>query len=178
MSGFLMVTGALAVLAVVGGLGFGLRRSPEDPFRVPFKALGYTGCVGLLAAAYLVWNVEASVVIRGGIGLILVGAAGAPLGYPAGRASMVPFGMLVAGFLGVVILQLVVGALLHAIPFVEENLKDTMYSPSNLRMAVFAVSLVIVMLVRPQGLMGHHEFSWSFLSRTLGMKTKETSIHS
>ncbi|MER3466629.1 MAG: hypothetical protein C4340_05825, partial [Armatimonadota bacterium] len=111
---------------------------------VPFKALGYTGCVGLLAAAYLVWNVEASVVIRGGIGLILVGAAVSLLGYPAGRASMVPFGMLVAGFLGVVILQLVVGALLHAIPFVEENLKDTMYSPSNLRMAVFAVSLVIV----------------------------------
>ncbi len=175
---FMITSGGLAVASVLGGLAFGFAKSPDDPFRVPLKALGYTGCIGMLFAAYLVWNVEASVVIRAGIGLILVGAAASLLGYPAGRASMIPFGMLVAGFLGVVILQPVVGAVLHSIPFVESNLKETMYSPSNLRMAVFAVSLVIVMLVRPQGLMGHHEFSWSFLGKSMGMKTKETAIHS
>jgi branched-chain amino acid transport system permease protein len=178
VSAFLFTTGGLAALAVLGGLPLGLMKYREDPFRVTLKALGYTGCVGMLFAAYLVWNVNASVVIRVGIGLILVGAAASLLGYRAGRASLALFGMLVAGLLGVVVLQPAVSTLLHAIPFVEENLKETMYSPSNLRMAVFAVSLVIVMLVRPQGLLGHHEFSWSFLGKSLGMKTKETAIHS
>lgn len=178
VSVFLGIIGGLAAIAVLVGLPFGVMKYREDPFRVTFKALGYTGCVGMLGAAYLVWNVEASVVIRGGIGLILVGAAASLLGYRAGRDSLLPFGMLVAGLLGVVILQPAGAALLHSIPFVEESLKDTMYSPSNLRMAVFAVSLVIVMLVRPQGLLGHHEFSWSFLGKSLGMKTKETAIHS
>lgn len=174
---FLLLMGGLSAASIVVGVVLGFSKSQSD-LRVPFKALGYTGCVGMLYAVYLVWNVDASVVIRSGIGLILLGAAASLLGYPAGRASMVAFGMLVAGFLGVVILQPAVAALLHSLPFIEGNLKDTMYSPSNLRMAVFAVALVIVMLVRPQGLMGHHEFSWSFLGKTLGMKAKETAIHS
>lgn len=177
VSVFLVVIGGLVALAVLAGLPYGWIKHRTHPFRLPFKALGYTGCVAMLLTAYLVWNVDASVVIRAGIGLILVGAAASLLGYRAGRDSLVPFGMLVAGLLGAVVLQPAAAALLHAIPFVEENLKDTMYSPSNLRMAVFAVSLVIVMLVRPQGLMGHHEFSWSFLGKSLGMKTKETAIH-
>jgi ABC-type branched-subunit amino acid transport system permease subunit len=174
---FLLLVGVLALGAVVVGGAFGLTRRTQEGLRLPLKALGYTGCVAVLFMAYLVWQVDASVVIRVGIILILVGAAAALLVHPAGRASMPQFGTLVAGLMGVIALQPLVAMGLHAIPFVEQNLKDTLYSPANLRMAVFAVTLVIVMLVRPQGLMGHHEFSWAFLGRMFGAKAKGSAIH-
>ncbi|GIV02833.1 MAG: hypothetical protein KatS3mg015_1663 [Fimbriimonadales bacterium] len=174
---FLLLVGVLTLGAVVIGGAIAAKRGGNEGLRLPLKALGYTGAVTVLFLAYLVWQVDASVVIRVGIMLILVGTGAALLGHPSGRASMPQFGTLMAGLLGVIALQPLVAAGLHAIPFVEDNLKETMYSPANLRMAVFAVTLVIVMLVRPQGLMGHHEFSWSFLGKMFGMKTKGSAIH-
>jgi branched-chain amino acid transport system permease protein len=39
--------------------------------------------------------------------------------------------------------------------------------PSKLRLVVFAVTLVILMLLRPQGIFAHHEFSWSWVKKVL-----------
>ena len=44
-------------------------------------------------------------------------------------------------------------------------LANATYEADRLRMVIFAGSLVIVMLVRPQGILAHHEFSWSFVMR-------------
>jgi hypothetical protein len=49
----------------------------------------------------------------------------------------------------------------------------------QLRMVIFAVTLIVLMLIRPQGVLAHHEFSWSFLLRMLGrkdVKTKAVSV--
>lgn len=35
----------------------------------------------------------------------------------------------------------------------------------QLRMVIFAVTLVVLMLLRPQGIFGHHEFSWTWVQR-------------
>jgi branched-chain amino acid transport system permease protein len=35
---------------------------------------------------------------------------------------------------------------------------------------VFAVTLVILMLLRPQGMFAHHEFSWSWVKKLFGRK--------
>ncbi len=40
----------------------------------------------------------------------------------------------------------------------------------QLRMVIFAVSLVVIMLIRPQGIFAHHEFSWSWVKKVLFRK--------
>jgi branched-chain amino acid transport system permease protein len=32
-------------------------------------------------------------------------------------------------------------------------------------MLIFAVALIVIMLLRPQGIFAHHEFSWSWVRR-------------
>lgn len=44
------------------------------------------------------------------------------------------------------------------------------------RMPVLAVTLVVLMLLRPQGIFGHHEFSWSWVQKLLGKKAPETEV--
>ena len=53
---------------------------------------------------------------------------------------------------------------IESIPFIASSLATTSYQASNLRMPFFAVILVIIMLGRPQGVFGHREFSWGFLT--------------
>jgi branched-chain amino acid transport system permease protein len=38
----------------------------------------------------------------------------------------------------------------------------------QLRMVIFSVTLIVLMLLRPQGVFAHHEFSWSWVRRVLG----------
>ena len=38
---------------------------------------------------------------------------------------------------------------------------------SKLRMIIFAGTLIIVMLLRPQGMLAHHEFSWTWVKKVL-----------
>jgi branched-chain amino acid transport system permease protein len=40
-------------------------------------------------------------------------------------------------------------------------------------MVIFAGTLIIVMLLKPQGILGHHEFSWDWLKKTLGIGKKK-----
>ncbi|MFZ4507999.1 MAG: branched-chain amino acid ABC transporter permease [Fimbriimonas sp.] len=42
----------------------------------------------------------------------------------------------------------------------------------QLRMVIFAVALIVLMLLRPQGLFAHHEFSWAWLRKVLGREEK------
>ncbi|CAN5534950.1 hypothetical protein BH11ARM1_BH11ARM1_05820 [soil metagenome] len=46
----------------------------------------------------------------------------------------------------------------------------------KLRLVVFAVTLIVLMLLRPQGIFGHHEFSWSWVKRILGRKAPTTEV--
>jgi branched-chain amino acid transport system permease protein len=47
---------------------------------------------------------------------------------------------------------------------------------SKLRMVIFAVTLIILMLLRPQGVFAHHEFSWSWVKKLLGKKAPTTAV--
>jgi hypothetical protein len=33
---------------------------------------------------------------------------------------------------------------------------------------IFAVSLIVIMLLRPQGIFAHHEFSWTWVKKLFG----------
>jgi hypothetical protein len=48
----------------------------------------------------------------------------------------------------------------------------------QLRMVIFAVTLIVVMLLKPQGLLAHHEFSWSWVKKLFGIKAPQTAVAS
>lgn len=45
---------------------------------------------------------------------------------------------------------------------------DKQIVADQLRMVIFAVTLIVLMLLRPQGVFAHHEFSWDWLFRRFG----------
>lgn len=52
----------------------------------------------------------------------------------------------------------------------------TTYDANKIRFMILAVVLLIVMLLKPRGLLGHHEFSWDWVKRVIaGRKNKEAS---
>jgi branched-chain amino acid transport system permease protein len=40
---------------------------------------------------------------------------------------------------------------------------------------IFALTLIVLMLLRPQGIFGHHEFSWRWLGGLLGRRAREAA---
>ncbi|MGE3127724.1 MAG: branched-chain amino acid ABC transporter permease [Fimbriimonadaceae bacterium] len=56
--------------------------------------------------------------------------------------------------------------LLSSVPFLLEK----RYTMAELRMAIFALVLIALMLLRPQGIMAHHEFSWDGIGKWLKRK--------
>lgn len=46
----------------------------------------------------------------------------------------------------------------------------------QLRMVIFSVTLIVVMLLRPQGIFAHHEFSWDFVAKLLGRKPADAGM--
>lgn len=79
---------------------------------------------------------------------------------------------LYAGILvGLVAVTFVGGAALAAVPKLHTTVEG-----SKLRLVLLAVTLIVLMLIRPQGVFAHHEFSWSWIGRLLGRKTPRTEV--
>jgi branched-chain amino acid transport system permease protein len=83
-------------------------------------------------------------------------------------------GFMALAVIGAVLLQVVLAMLLKNVP----QLASAQYEASKLRMVIFAGTLIILMLIRPQGVFAHHEFSWSWIQRLFGRKapTKEVAV--
>lgn len=77
----------------------------------------------------------------------------------AGKASFLALTMGVAVLVGVVV---------SFLAKMSPNLSAAKYDVNQLRMVIFSITLVVVMLVRPQGLLGHREFGWGLLARRPG----------
>jgi branched-chain amino acid transport system permease protein len=75
------------------------------------------------------------------------------------------FGIVVVTFLG--------GAVFSTVPKLHTTVEG-----SKLRLVLLAVTLIVLMLIRPQGVFAHHEFSLSWLERLMGKKapTKEIAV--
>jgi len=52
-------------------------------------------------------------------------------------------------------------------------LAKTSYEGDKLRMVIFAATLIILMLLRPQGILAHHEFSWNWIKNFFARKAQE-----
>lgn len=82
-------------------------------------------------------------------------------------------GMYAGVVLGGVVLTLILGQIFNLAPPLRATVEG-----DKLRLVVFAATLIVLMLVRPQGVLAHHEFSWDWIKRLLGRrdyKTKEVA---
>lgn len=82
---------------------------------------------------------------------------------PKSKAAM----MYIGCFLGAAILTYVLGMALNPIPVFA---KVAPIEANRLRMVIFAGTLIILMLLRPQGVLGHYEFSWDWIKRMFSRK--------
>jgi branched-chain amino acid transport system permease protein len=75
------------------------------------------------------------------------------------RPKLQKAGLYIGAIVAAIIAKLIFGVLLSKIPsFVKLQVEA-----GQLRMVIFAVTLIALMLLRPQGIFGHHEFSWNWL---------------
>ena len=68
-------------------------------------------------------------------------------------------GLYVSALVGGFLAQVMLSAGFGQIP----AMLDLSYEVSRLRMVIFAATLIIVMLLRPQGVLAHHELSWDWI---------------
>ncbi len=123
------------------------------------------------------------------IGAMFAGAAGALLAHREGSIYPVDFKMdisiivvtmVVLGGQGSITGSVLAGAglkmleeLLRLLPVV--TLFGREFQPSDFRMLAFALVLILTMIFRPQGLLGHRELSWATLRRWLWRSPKRVS---
>lgn len=104
------------------------------------------------------------------IGLILtIGALKrySDTSYAATKTKVLTWCGIIAGGL---VLMFVIGLLINLIPMAHDH---PPIQGSQLRLVVFAGTLIILMLFRPQGVFAQHEFSWAWLMRVFGGKSKK-----
>lgn len=169
----MLAVGSLSILFIVVAL---VRRVGATVGERMLTGLGWAGALIALVGCYVHWFTGVSVVIKVSVIAMLLALAAFTTLSGHGRRGMPAFGAVVALFGSLIVVKMPVTMALHSVPFIEDNLKDTLYSPNNLRMAIFAFLLVVVMLVRPIGVLGHHEFSWDLVKRMFGMKHKQQEI--
>jgi branched-chain amino acid transport system permease protein len=79
-----------------------------------------------------------------------------------GKKLALYLAMIAGGFL----VQLPLSLAFRQIPAIAAMKFDM----SQLRMVIFAGTLIIVMLLKPQGILGHHEFSWDWVRSLFGRR--------
>lgn len=80
-------------------------------------------------------------------------------------------GLYAASIAGGIVAEKILALLLNRIG----PIADIQVEAEQLRMAIFAVSLIAIMLIRPQGIFAHHEFSWDWLLGLFGKRRVPTS---
>ncbi|HRK20460.1 MAG TPA: branched-chain amino acid ABC transporter permease [Fimbriimonadaceae bacterium] len=142
----------------------------DGGLKVPLTVLGALACLGVGWLGYLTTKADLSWVLRIGILAVLAGTLIGLLFTKARPAALPRFGLFAACLYVVTLLKVPISSGMHSISGIENLIGKTMYNPSDLRWAVFSIALVFVMILRSQGLLGHHEFSWSFVKSFLGKR--------
>lgn len=77
--------------------------------------------------------------------------------------------------IGIIVGAIVLAEILAAILGNLGPFKGTVEG-AKLRLVVSALVLIVLMLVRPQGIFAHHEFSWSWVGKLLGKRTPTKEV--
>jgi branched-chain amino acid transport system permease protein len=76
-------------------------------------------------------------------------------------------------YVGAVVLAFAVKIVLQIVLNSTTALDERHIAVEQLRMVIFALTLIVLMLLRPQGIFGHHEFSWTWLKKLFSGKKKD-----
>lgn len=131
---------------------------------------GLAGLVFAGIGAYRVWGADVSVVIKVAITTIAVGLIVACLIPRNARTALPKIGMIVMTLAIAYGLSFAAARGLTQWEAARQLLDPIKYQAADLRWALFSISLVIVMITRPQGLLSHHEFSWDFVRNLFSRK--------
>ncbi|AIE87647.1 branched-chain amino acid ABC transporter permease [Fimbriimonas ginsengisoli] len=71
-----------------------------------------------------------------------------------------------------VVVQVIMGIVLSRV----KPMQNKQIEADQLRMVIFAVTLIVLMLLRPQGVFAHHEFSWTWVKKLFGGKGPSTEV--
>lgn len=77
-------------------------------------------------------------------------------------------GIVTGVIVGAIVMQQVLSYGFGLVPILGPE--GSQYRIEAFRMAIFAATLIIVMLLRPQGIFAHHEFSWDWLRSLFSRK--------
>ncbi len=72
---------------------------------------------------------------------------------------------------GAILAKLLLTLVLAYVP----ALHNVTFDAAKLRMVIFAATLVVLMMIRPQGIFSHHEFNWDSVARLLRMRRPKES---
>lgn len=104
--------------------------------------------------------------ILAGLAAVVVAVVAIRMITQKGRGSL----LIRAGlYLGSLVAAAVVAPLARLALNAVSSLADAHIEAGQLRMMIFAVALISIMLIRPEGIFAHHEFSWDAVKR-LGRK--------
>lgn len=73
-------------------------------------------------------------------------------------------------YVGIVVAAILLERLVSAALSPIHSLAAMQIEAAQLRMVIFAVTLIVLMLLRPQGIFAHHEFSWSWVKKLMGIQ--------
>jgi len=107
-------------------------------------------------------------------GLLAVGLAVSAIRYVifnVHKSAAIRAAMHVGIIIGSVVIAEIVAFALGKIPALAGTVEG-----AKLRLVVSAVVLIVLMLVRPQGVFAHHEFSWSWVQKLMGKKAPSTEV--
>ena len=79
-------------------------------------------------------------------------------------------------YLGLVVFGFILAPLLGRLIGLYKPLGSAQIATDQLRMVIFAIALIVIMLLRPQGILAHHEFSWDWVAKLFGRKAPEHEV--
>ncbi len=129
--------------------------------KMAFTILGALGTIGIGYLAYKLWGTDISVVIK--VAMMAIAACSILALTGARHTSLPRFGFFIASMIGLYVIGRLLMLLMGMIGPIKGFLGALEYQAADLRWAAFSVALILVMIMRPQGIMSHHELSWDFL---------------
>lgn len=179
VSGYAVFGFAIAVVVVLI-----ISSKTRKLFKLNIPGIGQTifmlfGLIGVLAALFMgfwIWSQEVPRMTQVSVSLIAIGLACAMLFTRNRVSNLAGLGWIVLCFGAIIALTYPAIQGLQSNAFTSNLLGEISYRAGNLRFPLFSATLVVVMLTRPQGLLGHHEFSWDWVKKLFGLPHKSKEL--
>lgn len=169
---FSLILAAVAIFVLYGYLKKKGWLKLDDALRIPFTVFGLIACAALVYLGFLVYKSDLVIILKVALWALFAGSLVGLLLSQKRRVALPRFGLLALSLVILRFLAPLIASVLGGIGPVHDLLGKTTYTPHDLRWAVFSVALVFVMLLRPQGLLGHQEASWASILSILGVRRK------